>query len=148
MMPTVDEFLRQAARTLTEEILPHLSDDYRAGTVRVIALMLQLAAEEYDRAAEIRLAENRSMRALFAGAAEQVENRQLASRLRDAAAQEEGDYRIQTLDASNEALRRLLIELQVEIEARDDDAPSSIGTAIRDLLERSAERRLLTLPTP
>lgn len=148
MKPDVDSFLTQAADTLTEEILPHLSDEYRAGTVSVIALMLKVAAEEYDRAADLRVAENQAIRSLFADAAERIEDEELAARLREAAAGQEASYRIRSLDTSNAALRRLLVELHERVECGSDAASVSLGTAISDLLQRNAELRILTLPTP
>lgn len=148
MKPDVGDFLNQAADTLSTEILPLLEDEYRAGTVSIIALMLKLAAEEYDRAAEIRVTENRAMRELFAEAADGLPDAELALRLRDASQQRDDDLRVRALDETNDALRRLLIELHELVETRNDATSTRICEAISALLQRAAELRILTFPTP
>ena len=66
---------------LLGELLPRLPDQHSQGQAMLIALMLLLfGAQEYERGAEIRSAENADMRALFA---------ELAPLLRDEALKRE-----------------------------------------------------------
>ena len=66
MKPEVDQILMITAGQVMGELTPNLPTQYTQGVAQIAALMTILSAQEYDRAAEIRVNENRDMRALFA----------------------------------------------------------------------------------
>lgn len=128
MKPEASDILNISADQLMGGILPHLTISYLQGTTAVHALLLKLAAREYERGAEIRVAENADIRAAFAELAPVVRDAALKTKLE--AAPKDTTFAISALDAVNAQLRRLLIALHVHVE---------------DIGAREAERRLLTL---
>jgi len=128
MKPEASDILNISADQLMGGILPHLTVSYLQGTTAIHALLLKFAAREYERGAEIRVAENEDMRAVFAELAPVVRDAALRAKLE--ATPEDTSLAISALDAVNVELRRLLIALHVHVE--------DIGT-------RDAEKRLLKL---
>ncbi len=147
MKPEVDVVLGGVLGTLLMEIAPQLGAEYSLGSVGLIAMTIGMAAQEYDRAADIRVEENREMRALFGEAAGLVGNADLKSRLADAAATTESSFRVSALNATNDALSRLLIELQTVVEETDAPWAAALDAKIWRYLVAAAERRRVVLPT-
>lgn len=115
---------------------------FAAGTAGLLGMMLSLAAQEYDRGTEIRVAENADLRALFGALAPGVDDAVLKAKLEAAAASQDASLRISALNESNYALRRLLTEAQVHAEAHGaKDAERRIWAVLKTL----AARRLVTL---
>jgi hypothetical protein len=86
----------------------------------------------------VRIAENAAIRSLLAQAGSRY-----ALLAEVAAATSDGDCGIETLDAANAKLRRLLIELHAAVERdRDRELDLKILTLYREM----AERRELPLP--
>ena len=65
MKPEADQVLNVSAMQLLTQILPQLPPGYAQGTASLLAVLSVMAAQEYERGAEIRSAENEDMRALF-----------------------------------------------------------------------------------
>lgn len=145
MKPQVDQLLGLTAAQIAAELAPLLPAGYAQGQATLGAVMLSLAAQEYDRAADIRVAENRELRALFAELAPLVADTALKARLETAARGEETSLRIAALDDANYALRRLLIALHAQIEDLPGEAARRAERRIWSVLRASAERRKLTL---
>lgn len=115
---------------------------FAQGTVGLFASMLTLSAREYERGADIRFAENRDIRALFAELAPSVENMALRRDLIDASLATDPSLRISDLNEGNYALRRLLTRLQIDAEERGAlDAQKRIWAVLKAL----AQRRLVQL---
>jgi hypothetical protein len=141
MRPDVDQMLGSFAAKLVSDLVPALGTQYGQGTTQIMALLLMLSAQEYDRAADIRLAENNDIRSLFSDMAPMVSEAQLRAELEAAAATTDESLRISALNASNEALRRLLIGLHAHAEeAGIDQRP------IWNVLRAMAARRVLVFP--
>ncbi|MEI9995919.1 MAG: hypothetical protein WDM91_15095 [Rhizomicrobium sp.] len=114
---------------------------FAAGTVGLLGLMLNLSAQEYERGADIRFAENTDLRALFGALAASVQDAGLRARLEAAAAAKDASLRISALNENNYPLRRLLTELQIDAEARGDaEAQRRIWAVLKAL----AARRFVT----
>jgi hypothetical protein len=145
MKPDVDLTLQLIASSLITEIVPKLSDDYTQRNSMLTAMLLQSAAEEWDRAAARRVEENRALRRLFQEAAGEVRDRDLRARLEAACQEEDASLRISDLNRSNDRLRMLLIELQAHVEELDGEAARRIEQAIWQELRISTERRALSL---
>ncbi len=62
MKPEVDVVLRSMMTKLLMEVAPAVGDAYVRSNVEAMVALLAAAAEEFDRAAEVRVEENRSMR--------------------------------------------------------------------------------------
>ena len=144
MKPEVDHTLRVLAGQLMTEIAPSLADLYTRSNVEMIGVMLIQAAEEYDRAAEIRFEENREMRVIFRNASRAMADRDLAARLEAVAGETEPSLRVSALNETNDRLRRLLIELHTFVEGRDETWAREIEREIWRALRASAARRALS----
>lgn len=146
MRPEVDQILMITAGQIATELAPDLSTQFAQGMAQLAALMDLLAAQEYDRAADIRASENREMRALFAELGPLVNDAALKAKLEDAAIGADASLRVSALNETNYALRELLIGLHEHIEAQEGDAARAAETRIWALLKIFAARRRLYLP--
>lgn len=145
MRPPVDGVLRQLALTLAAEVAPAVSESYVQKSTGLISMLLAFAAEEWDRAAERRVEENRELRALLRDAAAFVTEPGLAGRLREAGQSAEESLSMRSLDSANDALRALLIDLHSHVEGREDREARRIEAAIWRALVGSTRRRALSL---
>ncbi|WP_339831749.1 hypothetical protein [uncultured Parvibaculum sp.] len=147
MKPDVDLVLQGFFGTLLMDVAPHLNAEYSMGNVGIMGMMMFMTAEEHDRAAEIRVAENTEIRALFGEAARVVEDTGLKTRLGEAAASCDASLRIKALDQSNAALSGLLVELQAHVETSKAAWAGPLEARIWDYLVAATERRKLPFPS-
>jgi hypothetical protein len=143
MKPEVDVVLRSMMTKLLLEVAPAVGDAYVRSNVEAMGALLAAAAEEFDRAAEVRVAENRSMREILRAATEHAPEGDLHNRLAVAAEEREASLRIGDLNAVNDRLRALLIELQTLVEGSDEEWARRIDRAIWAELRASARRRAI-----
>jgi hypothetical protein len=143
MIPEPNQALQVMMGTLAMEIAVSMGDDYRQANVNLLAFAAMLIAQEYDRAAEVRVTENREMRELFERAAGFVEDPDLRVRLARAAKESDASLRISELTATNNELRKLLIELHAAVETKQDTSNIALSRAIwRFLLDATAKRAI------
>jgi hypothetical protein len=140
--PYLTDVLAAAARDLAG-FVPTLEPAYLRGRVGAVANALAVISEDLDRAVPRRVEENRAFRALFRDAAPQVADAALAARLTALAAEDAQDLRLSALDADNDRLRAVLIELHAHVEAREDPAAKALDAAIWRELKASTDRRRL-----
>lgn len=125
MKPEADDILNVSADQLMG-LIPSLAASYQQGATAVHALLIKFAAREYERGAQIRVAENADIRALL---------REIAP---TPALPEDTSLAISALDAVNAQLRRQLIAVH-----ETADAPAS--KRIWGLLKAMAARRAVSL---
>ncbi len=142
MKPEVDQILGLSAGQLMGTLAPLLPSVYETGAASLLGIMMTLSAQEYERAADVRAADNADMRALFRECAHQIDDAALKTKLGHAAATHDASLKISALDAENWELRRVLIALQVHCE---DKGLRDVERRIWKVLKASAERRLLKL---
>jgi len=145
MKPDVDRFLEVATVYLMGQLAPSISVTYEQSNVNVLAVMLMAVREEFDRAAARRIEENRALRRLFAEAAPVVNNRELRSRLMEAASGADAQLLVSDLERGNAMLRGLLIELHTHVESLDSPESRRVEAAIWCELAASTERRKLAM---
>jgi hypothetical protein len=143
MKPEVDQILNTSAMQLIGGVAPQLSTSYAQSSASLLGFMMMLSAQEYDRAADIRAAENTDLRALFAEIADAVKDHALRTRLEAASNTEDQSLKISALDTANHELRKLLIEAQTHIETLD---ARDIEKKIWSVLRAAADRRVLKMP--
>lgn len=143
MKPQVPRTLQGLAGTLLAELAPRLADDYAQKNAAVVAGLLLVAAEEWDRAAERRVAEHAALRRLFAEVAPRVESAPLRERLEEAARGRDPGLRISLLDQENARLRGLLIELHEHLEGQPGDAARALEERVWAELRAEVERRAI-----
>ena len=147
MRPEADHILMGLAAHLGNAIAADLEGTYGGGSIGTIALTMQFAAQEYDRAADIRLNENNALRALFAEAAPYASG-DLAEALHTASQEEDTSLRISALNETNATLKTLLIALQEAVENDDTPQAKDLNRRIWDMLAAFTEARAFVIPSP
>lgn len=142
----VEQALLGFQTTLLTNVLPVLGTDYLAGSTGTIGVGLNLAAQEFDRAADLLVTDNRELRALFAAASESLEDAKLTARLREAATSRDASFRISELSHNNDTLNELLIELHTHVEELPGPPAQEMEGRILKHLRASASRRSLDFP--
>ena len=138
MTPTATDLLIGCIKALTAPLAVEDAGLFLTARMRTVAMLNRLVAFECAQGAALRVAENAAIRTLMAQAGAGY-----AAFAEAAAATSDGDFAIETLDAANAKLRRLLIDLHEAAEtARDRDLDRKILKLYRDI----AERRELPLP--
>lgn len=137
MKPAAPHALANFAGILRTTIAPQL-EPFSAGSAGMIAAMMDMMAEEWDRAASRLVTENADIRAVLArgaaflpGPAEPVAP--------------DADLRVSALEAENERLRARLIDLHTAVEAAATPEARAIEDAIWAVLARSVESRRVSL---
>jgi len=141
MKPETDQILMFSAIKLASEYAPLIPTQYGQGMAQVVAALMFMSAQEYERAADIRVSENVDMRALFKFLAPQIADAELRRDMETAAATREESLRISSLNTTNEALRKVLIALHAHLEETGADTKP-----VWDVLKAMASRRVLSLP--
>jgi len=145
MKPDIPVALQKLAGLLLLEVAPAVGVDYLQRNTGLTAIMLQVVAEEFERAAARRVEENGALRALFRGAAPAVADAGLRGRLEAAAAGADADLRVSALEAANASLRALVVELHAHVESLASPDAQRVDDAIWAELRRSTDRRLISL---
>jgi len=143
--PDPTRFLEVVAGHLLLRTAAALGPGYEQSSVGVIAFALPAVAEEFERAAARRVAENRELRRIFGEAAGVVASGALREKLADAARSEDASLSVSDLERGNSALRGLLIELHAHLEELDSQASRRLEGEIWRELVASTERRRLAL---
>lgn len=145
MKPDPTVYLNELSRLLAAEVAPRLPTTWEQAIVTRQSLLLQAAAEEFDRAAQRRVEENADLRKLFTAALPIVTDAQLHARLKAASESVDPGLLVSQLDASNRRLRSLLVNLQAHIETLQTPLAIQFDTLIWQALSRSTVRRRLSL---
>jgi hypothetical protein len=128
--------LRGVIDTLGSRIAPTLGEGFGTEVMRLAGLVLAITTNSLDDAAALRVAENDSMRALFGDAASIVTDTSLAARLRAAGDEPASGLKISELDAANDRLRGLLVDLHVHVEDLPGAPARTIESRIWRLLQQ------------
>jgi hypothetical protein len=140
MTPQITAVLFDFASRLGQSVAPELNNPYRVGEVSLMAAVLMMAAEDFDRAADRLAEENAAVRGLLRQGST-LAPASLAARLGDLAATADADLKVSTLQAANDAVRGALIELHAWVEGQNGPAAEALNAAIWRELSRSTERR-------
>ena len=128
MKPSIPVAASDLAARLRAEIVPEPTG-FRANNVAMGSAMIDMIAEEFDRAAARLFEENAAVRTLLQRGGVAI------------AIPAAPDLRVSALEAENDRLRAALIDLQAALENRDDDEARALDTDIWRELARSVERR-------
>jgi hypothetical protein len=141
MKPEVSRFLEVASGMLLTEFAPNIEPSYRQASLSTMAVMLTLVRDEFERAAERRVVENRELRRIFGEAVPVVSDARLRERLEAAAAGEDTSLAVSELERGNSELRGLLIDLHAHVEDQATPEARRIEAEIWRELAASTERR-------
>lgn len=126
MNPPVPAVLAELAGLMIRSAMPGVAEAERASDLGLSAALLGLAAEMWDRQAQILVDENRAVRALLGETGE------------------DADLRLSALHAENDRLRAALIEAHAAAEAAGDAAREAAIWV--ELVASTERRRLSTAP--
>ena len=143
MKPDVGTVLDVVGGKLLLEIAPAVQASYQRQSVALTGILLTMVKEEWERSAARRVEENAALRALFGRAV--AADAGLRGRLAEAAQGAEAGFAISQLEQSNQALRKLLIELHAHIESLDTPEARALDDEIWRELAASTERRRFAL---
>ena len=146
MKPDVPVALQKLSMTLLVEIAPQVGVEYLQRNSALAAIMLQMAAEEFDRAAARLVEENGALRALFGDAAPGITDGALRDAARGGGARQPTPTSTSPRSSARIAIcARSSIELHAHVEERTDSVSKRIEAAIWGELRRSTERRTFPL---
>ena len=143
MKPDVAQVLADLAGRVARNAAPQIPPAQRAGELGLSAMLLGLAAEMWDGAAEILVQENAALRGLLASGARVSQDNARRRWLVELAGSRDGSLRLSALQNANAELRVALIALHAELERRDDAEARSLEADIWRELVAGAERRRL-----
>lgn len=144
MTPTVPRVLDGIAATLSGDVLPEVRSPFAQQSIVIASDLCRMIAQEFDRAAARLFEENGAIMALFEQAIGVLPEGALAARLRDAAAAGRGgDLRVSALQAENDRLRALLIDVHAAVESIDTAEARALDARTWDELRESTRRRHL-----
>ena len=126
MNPKVPAVLAELSGLLIKNAMPGVPEPERTSDLSLSAMLLAVAAEVWDRQAQILVEENRAVRALLGEAGD------------------DPDLRLSVLQAENDRLRAALIEAHVAAEAAGDEP--RLAEIWAELVASTERRRLSTAP--
>ncbi len=145
MKPDPTRVLEHTMVALMGEIAPAVQPAYRQSSVSALGAMLLCVREEFDRAVARRVEENAAIRSLFVGGGRVIQEGSLRDRLLVAADETDPDLHVPALEARNQQLRALLVELHAAVEAVETPEARALDEAIWAELRAETDRRRLTL---
>jgi hypothetical protein len=144
MKPDVAQVLADLAGRVARNAAPQIPAAQRAGELGLSAMLLGLAAEMWDGAAEILVQENAALRGLLAAGARVSQDNARRRWLVELAGGRDGSLRLSALQSANAELRVALIALHAELERRDDAEAKALEAEVWRELVAGAERRRLS----
>jgi hypothetical protein len=140
MTPDPATVLNHTATKLLFELGPAMPPGYSQGSVTTLGVLLIMVAQEQGRAVDLRVEENRAMRAIFARA--QKLDLEFGAELADAASREAEPLELADLNRENAGLKALLIRLHARLEELGDPLQFDVLAH----LAHAAARRRIVLP--
>ncbi len=141
MNPAPSRVLQGVAANLLAEVLPRIQAPFGQQLVGIAAMLNMMVAEEFDRAADRLVIENRAVRDLLAEGAALLGTAcppAVTAALESPAAP---TLRIPDLQAENNTLRAALIELHATVEQTEGEAARALDERIWQELIESTRRR-------
>ncbi len=144
MRPDSPKVLFGVAAALMMQIMPEVRTPIVIQSVSLAAALLSMVAQEFDRAASRLVEENRAVRALLSDAHGIIGDSSLGSRIEAEVADPiEHDFHVSALQAVNDRLRALLVDVHTAVESIHGDAAANLNDRLWDELKESTRRRHL-----
>jgi hypothetical protein len=146
MRPDAGRVLEAVACNLGELLLPEVSSPFGMQATGVCIALLTALGQEVDRLVDRLLVESMETAAILRDAAPLLRDGNLRRRAVAAAGQVTPvNYRVATVQALNDSLRGLLIEVHAAVEQTPGEAAEVMESRIWSELQRSTECRQLNL---
>lgn len=120
MIPKGAAGIDHLATRMVTGLMPKAADAYMAADVGLMAGLVRLVAQDFDRAAEVLMSDIDAAAAIFRDAAPHIADQGLKRRMADVAASRPPSLRIEALNAHADVAMRVLIDLHAEVEAAED----------------------------
>lgn len=133
-MSDIAMILDRVGRKLAIEVSPHLDGHYAGGHVVMAGLLSVMAGEVFDGLVDRMLSEIADMRTLLEDGGREPGDTRGAS------------MRVSALQVVHDRLSAALIDMQAEIETREDDASRALNARIWRFFVEGAEARMPNLP--
>lgn len=140
MTPDPRAVIGDFAGRMMQVLAPDLRTPYLAGSAALMTATLGMLVEEYDRTAARLAEENAAIRGLCVQAAPLAPG-PLSVRLDELAKADGSDLHISALQAANNSLRAVLIDLQAWCETQPGPGAAALNEAIWAELAASTDRR-------
>lgn len=147
MRPDVPRVIGGISAAIMTQILPELRTPIAIQNTTLAVGLMVMISQEFDRAAARLVEENRALRELLTGARSILDDEGLATRVQEAVgAGDDPDLHVAALQASNDRLRAVLIDVQARAEAADGRDFDNLNERIWAELQESTRRRHLSSP--
>ncbi len=121
MIPKGAAGIDHLATRMITGLMPKAADVYMAADIGLMAGLVRLVAQDFDRAADVLMSDIDAVAALFRDAAAHVTDEDLKRRMAEVAALRPTNLKIETLNACADRATRVLIDLHAAVEAAADD---------------------------
>ncbi|MBK6662450.1 MAG: hypothetical protein IPG47_06730 [Thermoflexaceae bacterium] len=142
MRPDAGRVLNGVAVALMTRVAPEIRTPFGQQLAGLSAVLLRVVATEFDRIADRLSVENAAVAAILSDAAAVLPDASLAVRAGEAAnAATPPDLRVSTLQAINDRLRAILVEVHAAIEETPGEEARAMEERIWEELRESTRRR-------
>jgi hypothetical protein len=146
MRPDVPRVLNGVAMSLATEVMREVQTPFGQNAVSHAVGLLMMIGQEFDRAAARLVEENAAILAILARAQSSMEEPGLQDRISRELGEIPGqDLHVSALQAENDRLRALLIDVHAGVEAMDGAEAEALDRLIWDELRESTRRRHLAM---
>ena len=120
MIPKGSAGIDHLAIRMVTGLLPKAADAYMGADIGLLAGLVRLVAQDFDRAAEVLVSDLAATEAIFRDAAPNIADEGLKRRMADAAALRPTSLKIEALNAQADMATRVLIDLHAAVETAAD----------------------------
>jgi hypothetical protein len=121
MIPKGSAGISHLATRMLSGLMPKAADAYMGADIGMMAAMIGLVAQDYDRAAEVLMSDLEAAAAIFRDAMPHIADEALKRRMAEAADLRPTSLRVEALNAQADQATRVLIDLHEAVEAAVDD---------------------------
>jgi len=132
------------ATRMVTGLIPKAADVYMAADIGLLAGLIRLVAQDFDRSAEVLMSDIGAAAAIFREAAPHIADEDLKRRMAEAAALRPTSLRIEALNAQADVAMRVMIDLHAAAEAAADggaDWAPALDRAIWRFLDEYVAKR-------
>lgn len=148
MIPKGATGIENISARILGNLLPKMDDAYTIADLAIIANLVGMVGQDFDRAADVLISDHRDITDILRDALSHIKDESLHQRMEAALAAEVSSYRVEALNARGDTVMRVLIDVQDAVErARGDGAPwaAPLDSKIWAFLDAYAARRAYSI---
>lgn len=116
MIPKGAEGVRHLATRAVTDLIPKAADAYMAADIGLMASLIDMVAQDYDRAVDVLIADQNDIREIFQTALASVEDTALTARMSAIISARAASFRVSDQTVQADAAMRVLIDLHAHVE--------------------------------